>query len=446
MWDLSWGKTGSVTPEKHGVRIEGESENSVTFIEQSSQVDFENELSIITISALMKTKEVVGKGAGLNIGLYDADDQLIATKDMGGYYSLDWIRGNTDWSDHSISIVAPKETDKIKVGVILYGRGILHVKDYDVVLESLKGRKPSRLAERYITAVCDTISENSLVRDSVNITKLKTVALAIAGDAMDYADCFLSVNFLLESLRPFGDNHSFFMTAEEVANWENEGSEVSEIEPHGAHVIDSCGYLLIPAFHGGNQKQIETFARGVQRSIDSLYNLGIKGWIVDLRQNTGGNMEPMIAGLGPLFSDNKLGSLINVNGVPASWFYEDGRYYWDDDEGWNISNYTSLNRSLPIAVLTSNQTGSSGEVVVVSFIGNHKTKLFGQPTWGLTTGNGDFLLEDGSMIFLASTKYADRNGRVYSGSITPDYLLDDLDKDEKTDVVISRAIEWIFEQ
>jgi C-terminal processing protease CtpA/Prc len=166
---------------------------------------------------------------------------------------------------------------------------------------------------------------------------------------------------------------------------------------------------------------------------------GIKGWIIDLRENTGGNMEPMIAGLGPLFSSAKLGSLIDVNGRANSWYYKQGRYYWDDDPGWRVMNPTNLGTTLPIAVLIGNQTGSSGEAVAISFLRNAKTRTFGCPTWGLTTGNSDFKLRDGAALYLASTIMADRDGKSYRGSITPDVLVEGcVDKD-----VRAEAIKWL---
>jgi len=152
----------------------------------------------------------------------------------------------------------------------------------------------------------------------------------------------------------------------------------------------------------------------------------------------------MIAGLGPLFSSEKLGSLIDVNGHPDSWYYKDGKYYGDSYDGWFVSNPFKVTNSLPVAVLTGVQTGSSGEIVTISFIGNSNTKLYGQPTWGLTTGNGSFELKDGSQIFLASTIMCDRNGVEYRSSINPDYILED-NPETENDEVIEAAKKWILE-
>lgn len=178
----------------------------------------------------------------------------------------------------------------------------------------------------------------------------------------------------------------------------------------------------------------------MQSILKRLYNAQIKGWIIDLRENTGGNMSPMIAGLGPIFDPGKMGSLVDVNGKEESWYYKKGHYLWNDQKVMAVSDPVVISSRLPIAVLTSSSTGSSGEIVLISFIGNSKTKIFGQPSWGLTTGNGGFDLMDGARMMLASTIMADRNGKLYHGSISPDVLIE---SNKTHDAEIKVAIEWL---
>jgi carboxyl-terminal processing protease len=445
-WDLSWGSKNAVKQDIiNGTKcllLQGSKITSVTFTEQASSITPSGDIQILTVGADFQTKDIEGKGAGLNINLYDKDDQLVATKDMGGFYSIQWIKGTNDWKEYSISIVCPANAVRMKVGTILYGKGKAWVKNYKVTLTSIAGRKANKLAKKYITAACDTISQHSLVRDSIDIKSLKKTALKIAGSAKNYSDCYLAINYLLESLRPYGDHHSFFMKADEVVNWENNGSSVSKIEYPSYKAINDCGYILVPPFHGGNQNLMLAYADSLHQAIKKLERLGIKGWIIDLRQNTGGNMEPMIAGLGPLFSSVKLGSLVDVNNKANAWYYKDGKYFGDGYTGWSVSNPVTVASNLPIAVLTSNRTGSSGEIVTISFIDNARTKSFGQPTWGLTTGNGSFNLPDGSRMFLASTIMADRNGRQFTGSIKPDVQIDNTIVDN-VDMVLKAATDWI---
>ncbi len=448
-WNLSWGGRGDVKQDIVGntkcLLIHGSNKNAVGFTEQVSSLVKPTGMQILTVAATISSENIEGKGTGLNLGLYDIDGNLLTFKDMGGVYSLDWIRGTNSWATYSISLVCPVETAKIRIGAILYGKGKAWFKDYKVTIIPIADRKPSKLAFQFISAVCDTIKKYSLVRDSIDIKPLKKAALNIAGPAKKYSDCYLAINYLMESLRQYGDYHSFFMKAAEVSNWKKNGSMVSKIEFPAYKIINECGYILVPSFHGGNQKIMLAYADSMQLALQKLESSGIKGWIIDLRENTGGNQEPMIAGLGPIFSSEKLGSLVDVNNKYEAWYYKNGKYFMDDDTGWNVANPVTLTSKLPIAVLTSNKVGSSGEIVVISFIGNVRTRSFGQPTMGLTTGNGSFDLVDGSKMFIASTVMADRNNKEYYGSIKPDEQIDKMIVDKK-DVVLSAAINWIKSQ
>jgi hypothetical protein len=444
-WELSWGGKGAVAVESNNsnrkLAINGRAENSVGFVEQSIPVN-SKEIRIIRLSAKINTENVSGRGAGLNLGVYDIKGNLISTKDMGGFYSLDWVKGTNAEKEISLSMICPAEAAKIKVGAILYGKGKTGFDDFKISFVSIAGRKPSKLADRYISAAVDSIMSNSLLRDSIKKDELKKYALQIAGNAKTYADCHLAVNYLLESLRPLGDHHSFFMKPEEVKNWGNNKSADIGIKLPVCKKQGSLGYVLVPAFHGGNRELILTYADSMQQGLKRLQNSGITGWIIDLRENTGGNMEPMILGLGPLFDSEILGFLVDVNGKKESWAYRNGSYLWENKAKISVTDPVKLSSGLPVAVLHSSQTGSSGEIVLISFIGNAKTRSFGQPTWGLTTGNGAFDLPDGARMMLASTVMADRNGKKYSGCINPDVMVDP-GKPGEEDPVMKAAVEWI---
>ena len=434
VWKKSWGKKTCCniqTIDKNSfLEMTGTEENSVSFIEQEAIIPERNGMKILTVSAMIKTIDVKGKGAGLNIGIYDGDNELIANKDMGGFYSLDWEKGYSDWKKAKLSIVSPTNAYKVKIGAILYGKGKVYFDDFEIQLIDIK---ENRNDVAYIAQAIDIIRNNSLVRDSVNFEELQAKASSIATASNND----LALEYLLGSLKKYGDDHSFLMKAEEAKSWEANENPESTIDFPSVRIEKSIGVITVPPFHSGNEKLMIEYADSLHKGLSFAFSNELKGWIVDLRKNTGGNMEPMIVGLGPLLDSGKIGSLVDINGENEYWYYKDGHYYWEKEKGISLDDPFTLNKKLPVVVLTSEQTGSSGEVVVISFIGNTKTTSMGKPTWGLTTGNGEFELEDGTKLFMASTKMVDRNGIVYSSKIQPDYVIED---DNKT---ILSAIDWI---
>lgn len=99
----------------------------------------------------------------------------------------------------------------------------------------------------------------------------------------------------------------------------------------------------------------------------------------------------------------------------------------------------------PVAVLCSRVTSSSGEAVLLAFLGHPRTRTFGLPTGGLTTGNGTHDLTDGSSLLLTDSLMTDRLGRVYEGGVVPDghvaIAWETVSKAD--DPVVRRAAAWL---
>ena len=89
-----------------------------------------------------------------------------------------------------------------------------------------------------------------------------------------------------------------------------------------------------------------------------------------------------------------------------------------------------------MAVLIGPEIGSSGEAVVISFIGRENTRSFGSATCGLSTANSGFKLSDNSTLFLTVSYMADRNLNQYGGKVLPD-------EEASPQEIIQKAVDWI---
>ena len=80
---------------------------------------------------------------------------------------------------------------------------------------------------------------------------------------------------------------------------------------------------------------------------------------------------------------------------------------------------------------------SSGEAVLISFVGAAHARSFGEPTAGFATANVAFDLPDGALLAITTARMADRTGRTYGNTpIAPDELVGNGD-------VLNTAIEWL---
>jgi len=237
-----------------------------------------------------------------------------------------------------------------------------------------------------------------------------------------------------------GDNHSYYI-AENGKGISSSQIRCGSPNSNVSNIPDHVGCVQVTGFSGSSVEGI-AFANNIQNIIKNQDSENLIGWIVDLNRNTGGNMYPMVAGLGPILGDNVLGYFIDPDDEKIAWGYDNGSSYAlsSSNSVTTVSEpYTLINTDVKVAVIISNQTASSGEATAVSFIGMPNTRFFGQATCGLSTANRSFSLNSGGTLVLTVSTMADRNMNAYGSQIQPDESFDDIQ------AMNNRILEWLNE-
>ena len=298
-------------------------------------------------------------------------------------------------------------------------------------------------AAAYLEEALDIMQTNSLHRESLHWDAIRTNAFEVARYAQTPADTYDAIRSTLVGL---GDHHSTFLPPYEVEQWAQE-TESDSPPPRGKLLLEKIGFIAIEEYTAGEGKHYATDAQQIIRDIDAHNPCG---WIVDLRKNTGGNMGPMLAAIGPILGEGDVGGSIDSYGNKQIWSYQDGQSKVDDLLYTQVIGpaYELRVSFPPVAVLTGTSTASSGEVIVVAFRGRPNTRSFGLSTQGLSTGNEGFALSDGAMIILTTSVYVDRMGKMYGDKIHPDELVDDVRKFTfiMDEAIPQPAIDWLMSQ
>lgn len=152
------------------------------------------------------------------------------------------------------------------------------------------------------------------------------------------------------------------------------------------------------------------------------------GWVVDLRSNTGGNMWPMLLGMGPLLGDAQTADQVGMFVLADKrqpWAYREGAVWLDGKAvvGSRNTQYALRHPGAPVAVLFGPRTASSGEASVLAFRGRAASRSFGQPSAGYSTANTPQRLPDGSLLLLTGSVIADRNGVGDGNRLQPDVIV-----------------------
>jgi hypothetical protein len=302
-------------------------------------------------------------------------------------------------------------------------------------------------AEVYLNQALDVMEYNSIRRYEIDWAAFRAQARAEAEAAgsVEPADTYPAIVAALERI---GDNHSFFRPAEAAPASAPGGpgpTSPARVDPSAMLVAPGVGYVDVPAFSGGGAEG-DVLASSYHALIESVDTLGTScRWVVDLRGNTGGNMWPMLAGIGPVLGEDTVGYFIDPDSVITSWIYEAGTAGVDSIVVATSDPVYELVSPRPhVAVLTDGETASSGEAIAVAFRGRPDTRSFGQATWGVSTANAAFPLPDGAVIFLTVATMVDRDGTVYGEELVPDEIV----SGSKTgapgsDAALAAALSWL---
>ena len=310
----------------------------------------------------------------------------------------------------------------------------------------------SPVAAFYLDAAVDIMETNSIRKYEIDWAEFRatTFAEAEAVSAQTTADTY---PMIIAALERIGDNHSFFQPPSSPQL----GSSMSAPAPTAPATVDprsellepGVGYIEVPAFSGGDEAA-DSLALAYHQMIEGIDTTDtVCRWVVDLRGNTGGNMWPMIAGLGPILGADTLGMFVDPDSLILRWFYdEEGSAGLEDAPITMVDTPYAVAGGLPnVAILQDSVTASSGEAVAVAFRGRPFSRSFGSETWGVSTANAGFLLSDNAVIFLTVSTMADRNGVLYGERIVPDELVFGMKTGERaTDAALDAAVTWLNSQ
>jgi carboxyl-terminal processing protease len=178
-----------------------------------------------------------------------------------------------------------------------------------------------------------------------------------------------------------------------------------------------------------------------------------EGWIVDVRGNGGGNMWPMLAGIGAVLGEADLGKFVSADGGSEVWFYKAGQA-GSRGAGGKEEIAAEIKQppfALPelawVALVFDRGTGSSGEAIAISFAGRARERSFGEHTAGFSTSNDRYALPDGAALFLCTGIEVDRTGKLYPEGLSPDVEVPApaTRPQEENDAALQAAMRWLAE-
>jgi carboxyl-terminal processing protease len=268
---------------------------------------------------------------------------------------------------------------------------------------------------------------NAINLSTIEWASFRAQAIGAAGDAQAIRDLYPAIEI---ALRLLDDRESYYQPRNGGLIGLPPGGDCHAVAPSTPALPDSIGYVKIDASGAGQTGE------SIQRAIRTADREGLVGWIVDLRGNGGGNMWPMIAGVGPVMGEGIIGWIVYNNREYEREYRAGAALSLGEAFARVDQPYTLMSPSPRVAVLTDGLVNSAGEAMAVWFRRRPATRSFGTPTCGHHHLQQDFRLSDGATLYMTTAQNADRTKTKYKGPIIPDEVVTE-------PAVVPRAIAWL---
>lgn len=323
--------------------------------------------------------------------------------------------------ERRVRLYVPTDSSKLVLGAIVQGDARARITNLRV--EAKQSTMTEVSAFEVLEAAFSMVQMHALNAPSIDIAALRRSALTPDLRSTSSGAAYPRIFELLAALR---DGHSFALPPSEARVTKTTGKLTGNIE---ARLIGKVGYVSVPGFLGTETSASSHFAGKLCEALSRFAANASAGWIVDLRQDTGGNMWPMLAGLMPLLGSGNYGSFRDRDG---------------HDSPWATGKLKGCSAPIPqdvqVAVLVGSKTASSGESVAIAFSGMPNARSFGVATYGQSTSNRTFSLPDGGLLFLTTANNVDRTGKVFPNGLVPDVLIREIGTGDNA---LEAALAWL---
>ena len=278
-------------------------------------------------------------------------------------------------------------------------------------------------AETYGKNALSTIDKNGIFAGNDEWKSTYNECLKMIENAKSYDDTYDAIR---KALSVGGGKHSMLMTKSESQDTTESYDEVLPT----VSLDGDIAIIKLPDFLGtaeAGQKYAKVAEDFIHENRDK-----IKGVVLDLRGNTGGDMGPMATAVSSLLPDGEL-VYYHYRSYDVPVTLKSGVVSNAGTGGKSLYPEEKLN--VPVAILTDDMTASSGEALTLCFRGLENTRTFGAPTAGYTSVNMLYNMYDGAQMYLTVAFDKARTGEIFKE--TP------IEPDVATDSPLEAALEWL---
>jgi hypothetical protein len=315
--------------------------------------------------------------------------------------------------------------------------------------------------QQFMDSILKRTKEISYYANDTNWKKLEKEVKKSVKNADSLDDIIPACEILLNGIR---DHHGRLLRNSNYTNFANfndfenarfhdtrefkreDWPVINDLEARFSYQLlpNNIAYLKVVGVGGQVNGQEES--ERIRNAVIELADQGAEEWILDLRYNSGGNVNVMLSGLAPLLDSGTVATIKNSDGEHyGKAEIKNGNFWYFEVNAFHLDDKTTIVNP-KIAILTSRWTASSGELTAIAFKQQENTLFFGEPTGGYTTNTSWEPIGESLSLVIATGVFCDRLGNPYEENFAPDILFPfeiNLPLDE--DPCIEQAVNWLIE-
>jgi hypothetical protein len=316
---------------------------------------------------------------------------------------------------------------------------------------------------RYLDEALRMLRANYVYRDQVDWEAMTAEAWHTFGADGGLDDAHRALDGVFAVLAGVGAHQGHLMrppsappSVQGGAGAANAAAFPRNVPPLGRRLPGEIGYLETFALDTSAPAEVSRhYASATHHLVREIDEVGVCGWIIDLRRNRGGQIAGMAAALGALVGDGVYFTDRLADGRLSQGEYQAGAWLLTmDGQPQNIQRlveqpYTAQRGDVPVALLVSPDTLSMGEMTAFMLRQRRATRVFGETTGGLLAdGIIDLPLADQAVLRVVDRVLLDADGLPAPRAIVPDVPMqtDPARYGSDDDPLIMAAAAWLHTQ
>ena len=203
-------------------------------------------------------------------------------------------------------------------------------------------------------------------------------------------------------------------------------------------VQNGVGILELKQFNLSSATGKANTVQGLRQATNLFRRENIKGLVLDLRLNPGGDLETTHLVASFWLKDSQT-------------IFQLGNYKRQMQEVLKAGEsglekeYRGALYGIPLVILVDQGSASASEVLLLALLDNGLGQSIGQKTYGKTTVQRLFELENGEVLRLTTQHWYSPTGRSVEGGYSPGIIIEDDPTTEDVDEVVEKALELLKE-